>query len=199
MDRNDRVKIVFFGIEIVILKIIDQDCFVIRIHDPVLLYAGILILVKLEKHILGAGGGREDFQHKIRRALKAFRVEIVRLADHKQIRLYHSLVVHVQSDITGGQIYFAPAFMSIRALAEKNMKFSQNLLMNNGRGRHVVEHTVDQFYPALVGKSIVVIQSIFSVFFGGGSRNIVVCGRFFYQIGSVSFGAVFISKRGTPG
>ena len=49
MDRNYGVKIIFLGIEIVVAKIIDHDRFAVRTHDPVLLHACILILVKLEK------------------------------------------------------------------------------------------------------------------------------------------------------
>ena len=165
MDRNYGVKIIFLGIEIVVAKIIDHDRFAVRIHDPVLLHACILILVKFEKHILGAGRRRENFQHEIRRAFKAFRTQIIRTADYEKIRLHHGLVVAVKPDVTRGQIDFTFTFMGIHTLTKQNMKFSQNLLMYDGRCRHIIEHAVDQLDSALVRKRIIVVQGVFSVLF----------------------------------
>ena len=130
MDRNYGVKIIFLRVEIVVAKIIDHDRFAVRIYDPVLLHAGILILVKFEKHILGAGGRGENFQREIRRAFKAFRTQIIGTADHEKIRLHHSLVVAVKPDVTGGQIDFTFPFVGIHTLPEKDEQLPQNLLMN---------------------------------------------------------------------
>ena len=157
MDRNDCVKIIYLRIEIIVPKIVDHDRLVIRIYDPVFFHAGILVFVELEEHILGAGGRREDFQCKIRRTFKALRTQIVRAADHEEIRLHHSLVVPIQSYIARRQIDFALSFVGIGTLPKKNEQFAQYLLMYDGRCRHIVEHAVDQFDASLMWESIIVI------------------------------------------
>ena len=123
MDRNYGVKIIFLRVEIVVAKIINHDRFAIRVDNPVFLHAGILVFVQLEEHILGAGGRGENFQRKIRRAFKAFRTQIIRTADHQEIRLHHSLVVAVKPDVARGQINFTLACVGIHALAKQNMEF----------------------------------------------------------------------------
>ena len=157
MDRNDGIKIIFLRIEIVFTKIVDQNGFVIRIHDPVFLHTGILIFVKLEQHVLGAGRRGEDLQRKIRSTFKTLCTKVVLFADHKEIGLYHGLVVHIQSDIARGQIDLAFSFVGICALAEKQVKFAQYLLVDDGRRGHVVENAVDQLDTALIRKRIVII------------------------------------------
>ena len=101
MDRDDIVKSVFFGIEIIATEVIDKDSAVLGIHDPVFLHAGILILVELKEHILGPGGGGEDFHCEVGGTVKGLCTEIIRSADHEEIGLYHGLVVAVKLYVCG--------------------------------------------------------------------------------------------------
>ena len=86
---------------------VDGDGPVFRINDPVLPDAGILVLVELQEHILGPGGGGQYLNTQVRRPLKADRGGIVITADDQDIRLHHGIIVHVQADIAGRHVDIA--------------------------------------------------------------------------------------------
>ena len=59
-------------IQIISLEEIDHDRQAFRIHSPVLLYPGPLVLSGFDQDILGPGGRGEDFNDKIRCSAEPF-------------------------------------------------------------------------------------------------------------------------------
>ena len=144
-------------------EVIDKHRPAVRIHDPVFPYARIGVFVKLEKHVLGAGGGRQNLQGQSRCPVKGFGADIVFLAYDQKIRLHHGAVIPIQADVTGGQVYFTFTLVTVHALSEKNVQLTQDFLMNERRRRHVIDYAVDQFDTALVRQGIVVVQCVFAL------------------------------------
>ena len=120
MDRDERVKIIFFRIKIIVAQVINQNGVMVRIDDPVLFYSGVLILVKLEQHVFCPRGGREDLQREVRGSVESLCSQIIGMTDQEDIRLDHRLIIAVQPDITWSNKDFAFAFTCIGALTEQD-------------------------------------------------------------------------------
>ena len=54
--------------------------------------------------------------------------------------------------------------MGSGALTEQDKQLTENFLVDDSRGGHIIEDTVDQFDAALVRQGIIVIESVFAVF-----------------------------------
>ncbi len=61
-------------IQQIFLKMVDCDCFSVRIHDPIFPYARIFVIIQFSDIIVSRISGRNDFNDKIRRAVAAFPV-----------------------------------------------------------------------------------------------------------------------------
>lgn len=118
-------------------EIMHGDLTALAVHKPNLSCAGTGVFQAFDSHVEFAGGGAEDFDHKVRCALDALFMDYVPpgVADKHEIRLEN--VVPVQLDIHRRDEHGAKLVLVYVIGEEERETDNRRLMIETGTGSHV--------------------------------------------------------------